>query len=201
MIGAYRHLLLAKYALLNGSAVGLLGVGYAHGYFDELIATDTTHLCAAIAGYFLVGVAITAKKAWWLARELDGRPGTKTAEFLDACSNVEPGARAQLASALDVKLHERIVDVSNIATHLVILGLIGTVLGILIALTGIDPNNASDPNAIGGMVATLVAGFRVAFYTTLVGSVLNLILSRNYRLLEAAAAKVWAHAVEQSEGV
>lgn len=197
----YRHLLLAKYAILNASAAGLVGVGYAHGYLDELIQTDTTHLCAAIAGYFVVGVAMTAGKAAWLARELDGEPGTKTADFLDACRSAKPEARAQLAAVFEVKLSERIVEVRHIATNLVILGLIGTVLGILLALTGIDPSTASDTNAISGMVATLVAGFRVAFYTTLVGSVLNLVLVRNYRLLESAAAKVWTHAVERSEGV
>jgi hypothetical protein len=196
-----RHLLLSKFCILNASAAGLVGAAYAHGYLDELIQTDTTHLCAAIGGYFVFGVGLTFAKGVWLAREMEAQAGTKTRAYLDACRSVGAEGRAQLASALEVKLHERIVDVRDIATHLVILGLIGTVLGILIALTGIAPSSAGDPNAIGGMVATLVAGFRVAFYTTLVGSVLNLVLSRNYRLLEAAAAKVWTHAVEQSEGV
>ena len=69
------------------------------------------------------------------------------------------------------------------ANSLVIIGLIGTVVGFIIALSGVDPSIVSDVNAIGPMVSTLITGMSVALYTTLVGAVFSLWLSLNYHFL------------------
>lgn len=70
-----------------------------------------------------------------------------------------------------------------IAVWLVRLGLIGTVAGFLIALSGLDPERASDVTAMAAMVATMIEGIYVALYTTLVGSVCGLWLEVNHRLM------------------
>lgn len=61
-----------------------------------------------------------------------------------------------------------------IARALVMLGLIGTVLGFIIALSGVDPERARDLDAVTPMIATLIDGMGMALYTTLVGSAGNL---------------------------
>jgi len=61
-----------------------------------------------------------------------------------------------------------------IGQRLVYLGLIGTVLGFVIALSGVDPERAGDIAAVGPMVGKLVEGLGVALYTTLVGAVATL---------------------------
>ena len=71
----------------------------------------------------------------------------------------------------------------HIANSLVLLGLIGTVLGFIIALSGIEPGAAASVKAIGPMVSNLIRGMSVALYTTLVGAVLNLWLTVNYNQL------------------
>lgn len=54
------------------------------------------------------------------------------------------------------------------------LGLIGTVLGFIIALSGVDPEQAQNLDATKAMVATLIVGMSTALYTTLVGALANL---------------------------
>ncbi len=54
---------------------------------------------------------------------------------------------------------------------LVMLGLIGTVIGFIIALRGIDPGASGDLDAVAGMVTQLIRGLGVAMFTTLVGSI------------------------------
>ena len=57
----------------------------------------------------------------------------------------------------------------------------------------------TDAAAIGPMVATLLHGMAMALYKTLVGSVLNVWLMVNYRLLESGATHVLTRVVEQGE--
>jgi hypothetical protein len=49
------------------------------------------------------------------------------------------------------------------------------------------------------MVSKLLEGMGVALYTTLVGSVLNIWLMLNHRLLEGGAVHLLAHTVEEGE--
>ena len=87
----------------------------------------------------------------------------------------------------------------HIANNLVLIGLIGTVLGFIIALSGVDPNRASDVNAISPMVATLIDGMSVALYTTLVGSVLHIWLIVNYHMLATGTVELVTAIAELGE--
>ena len=59
--------------------------------------------------------------------------------------------------------------------------------------------DVTDAAAIGPMVATLLHGMAMALFKTLVGSVLNVWLMVDYRLLEAGATHVLTHTVEIGE--
>ena len=80
-----------------------------------------------------------------------------------------------------------------------LLGLIGTVIGFIVALSGVEPDAASDVAAIGPMISTLIAGMAIALYTTLVGSLLQLWLMVNVRLLEGGTVKLLTATVELGE--
>ncbi len=108
-------------------------------------------------------------------------------------------SRAILASTLRLKIFSRISMVRNLANSLVVLGLIGTVLGFIIALSGVQPGAATDPSAIAPMVTTLIEGMSVALYTTLVGAVLNVWLLVNFQVLAAGAVNLFTSAVELGE--
>lgn len=76
-----------------------------------------------------------------------------------------------------------LVAVRRVAEMLVMLGLIGTVIGFVIAMSGIDPAAAGDVSRVSGMVAQMVEGMGVALYTTLAGAVLSLWLTVNRWIL------------------
>jgi flagellar motor component MotA len=58
-----------------------------------------------------------------------------------------------------------------------ILGFIGTVQGLSIAVGNLDMSNTADPEAIKGAIGKLTGGLGVAFDTTLLGLVLSMIMS------------------------
>ncbi|MCS6877625.1 MAG: MotA/TolQ/ExbB proton channel family protein [Geminicoccaceae bacterium] len=200
-----RWLLLFRYALINLVAASLVAAAAAQGWLDEMWATDRLHLCKLIVLVFLLGLASAGWRAYKLSLELnavrEGRlcPGTKAAWFLSACAGRDAAIRASLGALLRLKLAQRLAPLRHLASLLVLLGLVGTVVGFILALSDIDPARVTDPSAIGPMVSRLLEGMAVALYTTLLGSLLNIWLGLNCRLLESGTLHLFAQLVERSE--
>lgn len=190
----FRYLLLLRFALFNLAALALLAAAWNQGWIDRVAAADETGLSFAIFAVFAVGLGLAAAKVWRVSSELNclrdaaACKGSWAKSYLAEIQGRSAGSRAIMASALRTKVASRITVVRNIANSLVLLGLIGTVLGFIIALSGVDPATASDVTAISPMVTRLLSGMSVALYTTLVGALLNLWLTINFQLLATGAA-------------
>lgn len=201
----FRWLLLLRFVLANTVGLALVGVAWTNGWIDRLLAADSTGLVTVIVAVFLAGFALCVRRLVATSRELnglrDGRPpeGGRVAEYLRAIEGRDGATRAQLAGVLRLKLAARIAPVRHIAGSLVILGLVGTVVGFVIALGGVDPAAASDVSAVGPMIAKLIEGMSVALHTTLVGAVLNIWLMVDYRMLESGTVRLFTQAVEYGE--
>ena len=74
-------------------------------------------------------------------------------------------------------------DVDWLATHVVRIGLLGTVVGLIVAFSAARAGGSADPNAIQPMIASVIDGMYVALYATLLGIATNLWLKINLRLL------------------
>ncbi len=194
--GVGRHRLLFEFALLNLAASALLAAAYMQGRIGTILAADSTGLTVAIFSVFLGGFVVTAGKLRSISCELncvrnfDPCKRSLATRYLSEVAGRGAGSRAITAAALRMKLVERIVIVRHLASSLVLLGLIGTVLGFIIALSGVDPDQAGDVRSVAPMVSELIRGMSIALYTTLVGSVLNLWLMVNYRLLASGAVRL-----------
>ena len=201
----YRYLLALRFGTVNLIALALLGAAWFQGWLTSLVIGDTTHLVAAITGVFIVGLTMCARIALQLSSELNQvrarhpRPTSRVGAYLGSIAGRDGQSRAILASTLKLKLASRIAPVRHLANSLVILGLIGTVIGFIIALSGVDPESAADVSSIGPMVSTLIDGMSVALYTTLVGSVLSVWLMLNYRLVESGTVRLLTAIVELGE--
>jgi len=201
----YSYLLALRFCIINAIAVALLGAAWLEGWLAILVAADTTHLVAAITGVFVVGLVLCARIALQLSGELNQvkarqpRPSSRVAGYLASIAGGDGQSRAILASTLKLKLASRIAPIRHVANSLVILGLIGTVVGFIIALSGIDPETAAEVSSIGPMVSTLIEGMSVALHTTLVGAVLNVWLMLNYRLVEGGTVRLLTAIVERGE--
>ena len=202
---SYRYLLLLRFLVLNLVAAALFGAACLKGWVGVVILGDSTQLVTVIAIVFAYGLLTCGRKIVLTSLDINQlkepgrRPSARVAHYLQAMQGRDGQSRALFASALKLKLGARIGSIRHIANSLVFLGLIGTVIGFIIALSGIDPKAAADVEAIGPMVSTLINGMSVALYTTLVGAVLNIWLMVNYRLLESGTVTLVTTIVELGE--
>jgi LytS/YehU family sensor histidine kinase len=204
-LGRHRYLLVLRFALLNLIGFALLGAAYGEGWVDDVLAADTSYLCVVIFGLFLVGLGYAGHRIWRLSRELnlirafDPLLPSQVGHYVAAVRERGSGSRALSAEAMKLKFADRIANVRHIGNMLVLIGLIGTVVGFVVALGGVQPDTAGDIKTVGPMVSTLIEGMSVALYTTLVGAVLNLWLMLNYRMLVSGTVRVVSAIVELGE--
>jgi hypothetical protein len=201
----YRHLHLTRFLLFNILAAAMGIAGYLQGWLDGVFQAHLSELSGVIFLVFLYGLAHCAVKLWRHGRELAeieaGRPdpdGLAGAYLLQARrSGDDQGGRSE---ALRLRLTDRIVVVRHVADSLVFLGLIGTVIGFILALSGIDPDAAGKVENVSAMVATLINGMSAALYTTLVGAVFYIWLIIDYRILVTCTVALISACLDKGEG-
>lgn len=192
----HRSLLVLRFSLLNLFAFALLGVAYTQGYVHQVIAADSTYLSVVIFVVFIIGLGLCTQKIWQTNVEIDainskdGIHASGVSHLVSSISSSDATSRTNLSGSLRMRLTHRISVVRHLGNTLVLLGLIGTVLGFIIALSGVDPDKASDINAIAPMVSTLIQGMSTALYTTLIGSIFNVWLMANYQLLTGGTVQL-----------
>lgn len=198
-----RHRLLVRFALLDLAGAALVAVAWLQGWVRLLWEADVTGLVSAIAAVFAVGIVWCGARILAVDRGLDGfargriDPATPWGRFLERARGRAPERVGRLAEALRARLLAANAPVRFLSNALVLLGLIGTVVGFVLALSGIDATAAQDVSGVAPMIARLVTGLSVALHTTLVGSVLHLWLGAALRLLDAGTAELYARALEE----
>ena len=151
--GAYRYLLLLRFSLVNLIGCALLGAAWLQGWIPIVLRADTTNLVVVIIAAFAAGLVMTGRKVIRISHELnqikepqrDRR--SRVAGYLRNIEGADAQGRATIAATLRLKLGARISAIRHIANGLVLLGLIGTVLGFIIALSGVDPTAGTVPVA------------------------------------------------------
>jgi hypothetical protein len=185
-----RYLLVLRFAVLNLVGAALVAAVWAHGWLDGMIATDVYHLVKLNVGVFLVGLTLCGHRIVKLSQDLNelngnaSNPVSRANVYRRAIAGKDSQSRALVAEALKMKFGVRLGSIRHLANTIVLIGLIGTVIGFIIALSG---------------VSTLILGMAIALYKTLVGSVLNVWLMANYRLLEAGTVYLVTGIIERGE--
>ena len=200
-----KYLLLLRFGLVNLVAFALLGAAWAQGLVAKVINADVTNMVVLICVIFLIGLILAGYRLWKVSKQLNAaynfnpKERSRAADFIKKTKGKNATSRANIAQALRLKLFSRIVHIRYISNSLTVLGLIGTVLGFIIALSGVDPDVASNPSAISPMVAQLIEGMSVALYTTLVGSILSVWLGLIYQMLATGTSNLVSQIIELSE--
>lgn len=201
----YRYLLVARFALTNLVALAIAAAIYLQGWLDAMFVTNIVELVLVIVVVFVYGLAQCGRKVWQTSVELndlktEAPPAeSRAGKYLQGVYGNQAQSRETSASALRAKLTNRIAVVRNVANSLVLLGLIGTVIGFIIALSSVDPNAAADTESIAPIIGRLINGMSVALYTTLVGSLLHIWLTVNHRLLASGTINLYAAIIELGE--
>lgn len=192
-----------RFFLVNIVAVALSAAAWMQGWLEGLFDPLTSTLSAGIAAVFLYGLALCGIKIWNTSSAMnDLKEGGKAAaarlrQYLPDFNRKNAESRSIQLSTLRLNLSHGIQVVRTIANLLVFLGLIGTVIGFIISLSGVEPQAVSQAERVGTMVATLIQGMSVALYTTLLGAVLNVWLNVNYQILSTGTIKLYSQIVNQ----
>ena len=200
-----KYLLLLRFGLVNLVAFALLGAAWAQGLVAKVINADVTNMVVLICAVFITGLILAGYRLWKVSQQLNAaynfnpKEKSRAADFLKQTKDKDAPSRANITQALKLKLFSRIVHIRYIANSLTVLGLIGTVLGFIIALSGVDPDVASNPSSISPMVAQLIEGMSVALYTTLVGAILSVWLGLIYQMLATGTSNLVSKIIELSE--
>jgi len=201
----YRYLLLVRFILVNIISISLLVVVYLQGWLDSMFVQNTREFVILIFCVFLYGLIVCAVNIWRTCSELDAiksgnpAPDSRAGKYLATIYRNDRESRSMGATVLRAKLTNRITIVRHIANTLVLLGLIGTVVGFIIALSSVDPGASADSDTIAPVIARLINGMSVALYTTLVGSVLHIWLIINHRILTTGTVNLYSAIVELGE--
>ena len=201
----YKYLLILRYSLINLVGLVFLFVLITQGYVSKAIKADITNMVIVILALFSIGFILAAYRTFWLSRELNYSylkvlpPNSIAKDFLQNSKKLDASSRNNLAASLRIKLSSKINYIKFMANTLVILGLIGTVVGFIIALSGVDGSVSSNPEEVSKMVSTLIQGMSVALYTTLVGSICSVWLNICYQIMSTGANNLLSKIIELGE--
>jgi len=199
------YLLLLRFIVLNIAAIAVVIYLWLQGWIDEVIDQDVTRISMLIFGVFVVGWLICLVKTIRCSKELNAimDPGQQQSSraqwYIDLAKQTAGDSRVAIAECLRSRLYSRISVIRAIANNLILLGLIGTVIGFIISLSGVDAERVSDVAAVGPMISTLIQGMSVALYTTLVGAVLHVWLTMCYQVLATGTVNLVNAIIEHTE--
>lgn len=174
-----KNLLLYRLYITNFCGFALVAWAAMLGYVHQVYANDISHISYVITALFVVGLGSTFLQAWRVNRAVDEVGEAPHLNLMLSGRRKATAARLPIGNA----------HLSDIAEWLVTLGLIGNVVGFVIALSGVDTSSLGTADGTQQVAAQLLAGMGVAFYSTLVGAVLALWTSINRRMLDTATAR------------
>lgn len=201
----YKYLLILRYSLINLVGLIFLFVLITQGYVSKAIKADITNMVLVILALFSIGFVLAAYRTFWLSRELNYSyskvlpKNSIVNDFIQNSKKLDASSRNNLSASLRIKLSSKINYIKFMANTLVILGLIGTVIGFIIALSGVDGSVSSNPEEVSKMVSTLIQGMSVALYTTLVGSICSVWLNICYQIMSTGANNLLSKIIELGE--
>ena len=211
-MATHDHTLIYKWILGNSFAGLGLFVAWQQGWLALVVESDASYLSVAMAAVFGVFWFVSSYKAVTLDREVNRfRAGASQGvahtylTMVEDLAGRDDGARKDqmtLANTLQARLLLAIQPVNFTANLLILLGLIGTVIGFVIAVSGLGDSLVDDDNAqrVRAVLAQIVNGMGVALFTTLVGSILGGIwLQVHYQLLFRASARLALDIIEHAE--
>jgi len=195
------------------SSLAVFAMLYRKANVMEFVQHDTTRITWIILGMFVLGVAISFMQAmrltteWFRAYKIEAmvkkngiagvtmRGGKHIVDrFTDALRLIaERNGRLDVESLVDVEFssQHRTSQFTGLLGNLMItLGLIGTVLGMTITMNGLQGALGSlgiNQDLLVDGLRTAMSGMGVAFYTTLMGSVLGGVLLRVFAWITDAS--------------
>jgi len=189
---------LARWIAVNAFWTALTVAAFLQGWAQIIFEKDITYFSYGIAVIFAIALIVSGQKAWAIRKMFKDTPSIVThyRKKLAAKEDNE-GIRGDFRESIKNRMMAYISSVSYVGNALVITGLIGTVIGLIMAFSGVSPSMALDISTLGPMVSTLLSGLSVAFVTTLIGSICSLWLKTNHFIMAQAMSYLYAKILEE----
>lgn len=161
-------------------------------YFVAGFAADTSKITWLIVTFFFYGFFMSLRVAFYLESEfkslnaMDAQQRVGDANSSDAATlfdaameRIRRGERIEvrnLIAAYSGKLKAKVDNIAVVAGMLITMGLLGTVVGLIITVTGLDQvlqSNSADFASMKAGLNRTVSGMGTAFYTTFFGALLG----------------------------
>ena len=187
-----------RWVAVNVFCLALTTSAFLMGWLQLIFAKDITYISYGIAAVFVIALVISGLKAWTISKmfkDSEGLADYYKRKLKQKGSN--EGIRGDLREAIKNKMMAYIASVSYTGNSLVVTGLIGTVIGLIMAFNDVSPELALDISTLGPMVATLLSGLSVAFVTTLFGAICSLWLKTNHFIMAQAMSYLYAKILEE----
>lgn len=181
--GDTEYLLMLRAIIIHAAGIALTLFCYKMGWVEKVISTDTLYISRAIMVLGVFTLVMGTAKLWDFTRELNvaigatkaGSRGEKhkimeylegsnsrTEEFVNIASDAGNN-RDYVVRAYMQKLERKASSLDHFLEILPMLGLFGTVAGMLLVFGAIDPS------LIDKSAHLAIPGFKVALITTAVG--------------------------------
>jgi len=207
-----KNALIYKWLVGNTFAFLLLFMVASQGWIGLVLKSDASYLTWAMAAVFIIFWCISSYQMVRINREItrfmSSSPVGVAAEYYETLrvkNRNQAGAlldQGLLASALRARMLLDIHNTQFVANTLILLGLIGTVVGFVIAVSGLGDTigEGESVERIRGVLGQIINGMGVALFTTLVGSILGgLWLQVHYQMMMKAVLRLAIRIVEKAE--
>ena len=202
-----KYLLFMCFALINVAGCVALWIVWKTGWVESIIFTnDSTYICRIILALFVGAVAACSWKLFKITRDLniareyirlyraddhEGRQrieagNSRLAVYLADIKGLSTDDRISFEIDLRENMSHKISSVGNNMSRLTALGIIGTVIGMKLFITGFDAAGATVNPNIHDMLKTVLPGLNVAISATLLGGVAAFWLDWLFAVLESA---------------
>lgn len=163
-----KNILIYKLVLLNALAVTWLSVtNYQTGWFTKLFLSDTSRVNFGTGALFIAVLIATAFAAIRMNKAFNGIVDAPTLTWM---------------------VRKKHIDwIERSAGWMLFLGLIGTIYGLMLSLSGINAANVNSVDGLKTIGVQLISGLRIELSTTLVGAMAALWTEVNYTVMKHTA--------------
>lgn len=164
-----KNLLLYRLGVVNLCMLAVWVFATIMGWTPLLYLGDASGITYIITLLFLVVLASTFRQAAKISKDKNA-------------------VKAGTATSLDGR--KRLLKISHIgkaADMMSLLGIIGTIVGFIMAFNGVDPASLASAEGVGTNVAHLMGGMGVALYTTLLGAIFGGWTEINHHILKVSS--------------
>lgn len=182
--------ILSKWVIINALWLALVAAAWNQGWVTYIFDKDITFISHGIGITFLVVLGISAYRAIQLRKFFNISDNIR--ESYRESANREGSDRSEARDALKTELISNVSFIDYFANTALAVGVLGTVVGLIIGFSHVNPNDISNVANAGATVAGLLKGLSVAFHTTLVGGIVNLWLRTNHYLLMQGNAYLYS---------